>query len=199
MRDGSFLGVDIGKTGHYALAVDVTGAVVVQRQVANDETDLRKLVVWASEHQAAVIIDQSGGTAALLLQLCWQSEVPIAYLHGSAMARARGFYAGESKTDPKDAFVLADVARAHPDRLVWWLEPTSAARALPAVSQDGLASARRGERHACRDDLPPHLAHSRLASSSAELVPGGFRLIFEEAGQLGASSSGKSPARPVDC
>lgn len=128
MRDGSFLGVDIGKSGHYALAVDATGAVVLQRQVANDETDLRKLVVWASEHQAAVIIDQSGGPAALLLQLCWQSEVPIAYLHGSAMARARGFYAGESKTDPKDAFVLADVARAHPDRLVW-LERTSEALA----------------------------------------------------------------------
>src|SRR5207245_2465991 len=44
------------------------------------------------------------------------------------MARARDFYAGESKTDPKDAFVLADVARAHPNRLVW-LRETSAARA----------------------------------------------------------------------
>jgi transposase len=44
------------------------------------------------------------------------------------MARARDFYAGESKTDPKDAFVLADVARAHPSRVVW-LEPTSEALA----------------------------------------------------------------------
>jgi transposase len=35
------------------------------------------------------------------------------------MARAREFYAGQSKTDPKDAFVLADVARAHPSRVVW--------------------------------------------------------------------------------
>jgi transposase len=44
------------------------------------------------------------------------------------MARARDFYAGESKTDPKDAFVLAGVARAHPTRVVW-LEPTSEALA----------------------------------------------------------------------
>src|SRR5438128_219089 len=36
--------------------------------------------------------------------------------------------AGESKTDPKDAFVLADVARAHPSRVVW-LEPSSEALA----------------------------------------------------------------------
>jgi transposase len=64
----------------------------------------------------------------LLLRLCWQAEVRIGYLHGLAMARARDFYAGESKTDPKDAFVLADVARAHPSRVVW-LEPTSEALA----------------------------------------------------------------------
>jgi transposase len=74
------------------------------------------------------VVDQPGGAAALLLRLCWQAEVRIGYLHGLAMARARDFYAGESKTDPKDAFVLADVARAHPSRVVW-LEPTSEALA----------------------------------------------------------------------
>jgi transposase len=64
----------------------------------------------------------------VLLRLCWDHAVPIGYLHGLAMARAREFYAGEAKTDPKDAFVLADVARAHPSRVVW-LEETSDARA----------------------------------------------------------------------
>jgi hypothetical protein len=54
------------------------------------------------------VVDQPGGAAALLLKLCWQSNVRIGYLHGLAMARARDFYAGESKTHPKDAFVLAD-------------------------------------------------------------------------------------------
>jgi hypothetical protein len=44
------------------------------------------------------------------------------------MARAREFYAGAGKTDPKDAIVLADIARAHPSRVVW-LEPTSEALA----------------------------------------------------------------------
>lgn len=37
---------------------------------------------------------------------------------GLAMARARDFYEGEAKTDPKDAFVIADVARTHPSRIV---------------------------------------------------------------------------------
>jgi transposase len=128
MDAATFLGVDIGKSGHYALAVDAVGQVLYQTAVTNDEVALRKLVVWAHEHRASVVVDQPGGAAALLLRLCWQFEVPIGYLHGLAMARAREFYAGESKTDPKDAFVLADVARAHPSRIVW-LEQTSDALA----------------------------------------------------------------------
>lgn len=123
-----FLGVDIGKTHHYAVAVDRQGTSVHQQSVANDEPALRELVRWASDHQAAVIVDQPGGTAAVLLRLCWEVGVPIGYLHGTAMARARDFYAGEAKTDPKDAFVLADVARAHPTRVVW-LEEVPEARA----------------------------------------------------------------------
>ncbi|MBI4304713.1 MAG: IS110 family transposase [Chloroflexi bacterium] len=123
-----FLGVDIGKTGHFAVALDAGGQTVLQRAVTNDEPALKDLVCWALERQAALVVDQPGGTAALLLHLCWQEGVAIGYLHGLAMARARDFYAGEAKTDPKDAFVLADVARAHPQRIVW-LTPTSEARA----------------------------------------------------------------------
>jgi transposase len=89
---------------------------------------LRVLVLWARAHQAAVIVDQPGGTAALLLKLCWDATISIGYVPGLAMARARDFYAGDAKTDPKDAFVLADVARAHPNRVVW-LRETSGARA----------------------------------------------------------------------
>jgi hypothetical protein len=123
-----FLGLDIGKEAHYGVAIDVSGKVVRQWQVDNTESSLRKTVRWAQQHNAVVIVDQPGGAAALLLRLCWDGRVGIAYLHGLAMARAREFYAGEGKTDPKDAFVLADVARAHPHRVVW-LESTPEARA----------------------------------------------------------------------
>jgi transposase len=128
MEPAVYVGVDVGKTSHYALAVDGAGKSIYQTGVANDEAALSKLVDWSKDHQATVVVDQPGGAAALLLKLCWQSEVRIGYLHGLAMARARDFYAGESKTDPKDAFVLADVARAHPTRVVW-LEPSSEALA----------------------------------------------------------------------
>jgi transposase len=124
MESAVYLGVDIGKSSHFAVAVDAAGKPIYQAGAANNEAALRKLVDWAKERQATAVVDQPGGAAALLLKLCWQSDVRIGYLHGLAMARARDFYAGESKTDPKDAFVLADVARAHPGRVVW-LEPSS--------------------------------------------------------------------------
>lgn len=127
-----FVGVDIGKASHYAVAVDETGETIHQRAVDNDEASLRDLIGWASEHEAALVVDQPGGTAALLLQHCWNSGVAVGYLHGTAMARARDFYPGEGKTDPKDAYVLADVGRAHPRRVVW-LEPTEEARARLAL------------------------------------------------------------------
>ena len=123
-----YVGVDIGKASHYAVGVGEDGETVHRRAVENDEAGLGDLVLWAVEHEAVLVVDQPGGAAALLLRLCWDAGVAVGYLHGTAMARARDFYAGEGKTDPKDAFVLADVARAHPRRIVW-LEPTDEARA----------------------------------------------------------------------
>jgi transposase len=128
MEVQAYLGVDIGKSAHFAVGVDTAGKVLHQVAVRNDEGELCQLVQWAQDHAAAIVVDQPGGTAALLLRWCWEVGVPVGYLHGLAMARARDFYAGEAKTDPKDAFVLADVARAHPNRVVW-LEPTTDDRA----------------------------------------------------------------------
>ena len=64
-----FLGVDIGKSAHYALALDHDGRTLHQQPVANDEAGLRGLVQWAVEHRAALVVDQPGGVAALLLRL----------------------------------------------------------------------------------------------------------------------------------
>ena len=169
MESAVYLGVDIGRSSLYALAVDATGKPIYQTVVANDEPTLGKLVDWAKEHQATVVVDQPGGAAALLLKLCWQSELRIGYVDGLAMARARDFYADESKTDPKDAFVLADVARAHPSRVVW-LEPSS--EALAHLELWGGKTSRGGDRRcftrcltfsgSCSQPCKPLCAHARI-------------------------------------
>ena len=68
-------GVDSGKAEHYAVAVDGTGATIRQLAVVNTEAALRDLVTWAQEHNGALVVDQPGGTAALLLHLCWNAGV----------------------------------------------------------------------------------------------------------------------------
>jgi len=72
-----YLGVDMGKHAHYAVAVDSAGQTIYRTAVANDEPALRALVRWAQERAAAVVVDQPGGAAALLLQLCWAADVSI--------------------------------------------------------------------------------------------------------------------------
>lgn len=112
------IGVDIGKTGHYVVALNTAGDKIRAHELANTQPGIDELVVFAREHDAGIVVDQPTGGAALLIQACWDAGVPIGYLHGLAMARAREFYEGEAKTDPKDAFVIADVAHTHPSRIV---------------------------------------------------------------------------------
>jgi hypothetical protein len=54
MESAVHLGVDIGKSSHYALAVDAAGKPIYQTSVTNDEMALRKLVDWAKERQASI-------------------------------------------------------------------------------------------------------------------------------------------------
>jgi len=61
------VGVDIGKSSHYAVAVNAAGQAIYRTAVANDETALRTLVDWARAQAAALVVDQPGGAAALLL------------------------------------------------------------------------------------------------------------------------------------
>src|SRR4028118_44967 len=49
-----FVGVDIGKTSHYAVGVDEAGGIVHRRAVGNDEAGLKELVGWAVAHEAAL-------------------------------------------------------------------------------------------------------------------------------------------------
>ena len=50
---------------------------------------------------------QPGGSAALLLALLWERNQRVLYLPGLAVNRARDAYPGESKTDARDAHLIA--------------------------------------------------------------------------------------------
>ena len=115
--DKAWVGVDTGKGFHWAHVVNASGEALLSRKVDNDETDLLALIdevlslaetiVWAS--------DQPGGSAALLLALLWEREQKVVYIPGLTVDRARDAYRGESKTDARDARVIADQVRMRSD------------------------------------------------------------------------------------
>jgi len=115
--DKAWVGVDTGKEFHWACVLDASGRELLSRKVENDEADILKLiddalllaeeVVWA--------VDQPGGGAALLLALLWERNQRVLYVPGLTVDRARDAYRGESKTDARDAHVIADQARMRTD------------------------------------------------------------------------------------
>lgn len=119
-----FVGVDIAKRDHWACAVTAGGEELFSRAVGNDEATIDALIEEAAGRgPAALVVDQTGSAAALLLEAAARRGAAVAYVPGLVMRRAADLYAGAAKTDPKDAFVLADYARRNADRL-GWAEPS---------------------------------------------------------------------------
>jgi transposase len=115
--DKAWVGVDAGKEFHWAHALDASGRELLSRKVENDEADLSKLIddVLLVAEELVWAVDQPGGGAALLLALLWERNQRVLYVPGLTVDRAREAYRGESKTDARDAHVIADQARMRPD------------------------------------------------------------------------------------
>jgi transposase len=113
----AWAGIDAGKEVHWAHVLDAWGAQLLSRKVENDERDLSLLIdeVLALAEEVVWAVDRPGGSAALLLALLWERGQRILYLPGLAVDRARDAHRGESKTDARDAHVIADQARMRPD------------------------------------------------------------------------------------
>ena len=114
---GVWAGIDAGKEFHWACVLDASGEILISRRVENDEADLSGLIdeVLAISEEAIWAVDQPGGSAALLLALLWERDQKVVYLPGLAVDRARDAYPGESKTDARDAHLIADQARMRPN------------------------------------------------------------------------------------
>src|SRR5215211_4701064 len=113
MDNKVWVGIDAGKALHWAHVLDASGQQILSRRVENDEVDLLKLIdeVLALSEEPVWAVDQPGGSAALLLALLWERNQQVLYFPGLAVDRARDAYPGESKTDARDAYIIAEQAR----------------------------------------------------------------------------------------
>ena len=117
VRSRAWIGVDIGKTHHWVCAVDETGKRLLSCKVLNDEAQIIEVIAEVSELAAGRVwaIDILGTPSALLVALLAKAGEQMRYASGRVVAAMSTAYAGEGKTDAKDAYVIAETARIRAD------------------------------------------------------------------------------------
>ncbi len=116
-RDTAWVGIDIGKTHHWACVVDAEGKALLSVKVANDEAEIEALLAKTGSLAMQLIwaVDIIGAPSALLLALLARAGQSVRYASGRVVAAMSAAYAGEGKTDAKDAYVIAETARLRRD------------------------------------------------------------------------------------
>lgn len=113
-----FLGLDVGKTDHWACAVTRDGTKIWNKTLPNDEAKLTAVYQGLiSQGRVLVVVDQPATIGALAVAVAQRMGIAVAYLPGLTMRRIADMYPGTAKTDEKDAFIIADAARTMPHTL----------------------------------------------------------------------------------
>jgi transposase len=158
-----WVGFDVAKTSHWVSVLDDEGNEVLSRQVEATEEDLQALCSEIDRlgSERRVGIDLVGGPAALLEAVLLERDERIFHIPGVAVNRARDAYGGETKSDPRDARVIADQLR-----FPW--------RSLPEVRLRGEAAAEVRALVGHRRDLVQEQTRriARLRGLLLEVFPG---------------------------
>lgn len=144
-RPAAVLGLDVGKSSHWACLVDRDGEVLSSAPVRNREAELDALFASAPAG-TLVVVDQFRNIGSLAVRRARAAGLGVAYLPGLAASRAAGLFAGEAKTDERDAAVIARTALGVPDSLSGVPgrgEALEAARALSSQRDHVVACATR--------------------------------------------------------
>ena len=113
-----FIGVDVGKGEHHAVALDRAGKKLLDRALPNDEARIREILAELEHHgRILVAVDQPATIGALPVAVAQAAGTIVGYLPGLAMRRIADLHPGEAKTDARDAFIIADAARTMPHTL----------------------------------------------------------------------------------
>ena len=113
-----YLGLDVGKTAHHGVAMTIDGTTVYDKALPQDEASLTEVFNKLTQHgDVLLIVDQPNTIGALPVAVARANGCGVAYLPGLAMRKAADLYPGQAKTDPRDAFIIANTARTMPHTL----------------------------------------------------------------------------------
>jgi transposase len=115
----AFVGIDVAKEVHWACAVDGNARPLFSLAVPNGPAAIAALIArieGLGAERVTVALDMLGGAATLIATMLGEAGVGVVHTPGLAVNRARqGARGGETKSDPKDAAVIAELARTRPD------------------------------------------------------------------------------------
>lgn len=113
-----FIGLDVEKGTHHAVALDRRGASVLDRAMPNDEARLRTMLTdLMRQGTVLLVVDQPATVGALPVAVAQAMGIAVGYLPGLTMRRMADTLPGEAKTDARDALVIATTARTAPHTL----------------------------------------------------------------------------------
>ena len=110
------IGLDVGKSAHWACVVTREGGLLASRPIPNRENAIDGL--YTQYPGALVVVDQVRNIGSLALSRAKLAGMPRAYLPGLAAHGASRLFAGDAKTDERDAMVIAKTALGIPDALL---------------------------------------------------------------------------------
>lgn len=125
IRPEIVIGLDVGKSAHWACVVTRADELLASGPIPNRENAIDGL--YAQYPGALVVVDQVRNIGSLALSRAKLAGMPRAYLPGLAAHGASRLFAGDAKTDERDAMVIAKTALGIPDALL-----AVAARSLAA-------------------------------------------------------------------
>lgn len=113
-----FIGLDVGKFEHYAVALTRDGKKLYDKSLPNTQTGITQVLHRLAKHgRALVVVDQPATIGALPVAVAQASGVLVGYLPGLTMRRVADLHPGEAKTDARDALIIAETARTMPATL----------------------------------------------------------------------------------
>lgn len=116
MVETVWVGIDVGRHAHHAAAVDDAGVVLWSRRVPNDQAAVEAIVDRVSGTESVVwAIDMTAPESALLRGVLSSCGQHVRYVPGRVVHSMAGAFAGEGKTDARDAVVIAQTARLRGD------------------------------------------------------------------------------------
>jgi len=143
---GVFVGLDWGSGAHAVCVIDDKGTVLERFEVGHDRSGLDALVVRLSRHgppgEIPIAIERPSG---LLVDALVEARFVVTPIHPNVVKACRPRYrAVSAKSDPGDAYILADVLRTDGHRLRPLTPQSDDIKALRALvrGRDDLVGAR---------------------------------------------------------